>query len=75
MNLMYYIFVSLITIITPSLFWQTTSNIKANQSMLMYGKGMGQDGPVNPYAGEDCYAQIKNNGREKCFSRFSKMER
>ena len=70
MNLMYYIFVSLFIIITPSLFGQTTFNIEANQSMLMYGKGKGQDGAINPYAGNDCYALIKNDGEKEMYIRI-----
>ena len=41
---------------------QTEFELDPNQSMLMYGKGPGQDGTINPYAGEDCYAIVKNLG-------------
>ena len=47
MNLMYYIFVSFLIIITPSFLGQSIFNLEANQSMLMYGKGKGQDGAIN----------------------------
>ena len=70
MNLIYYVFVSLFIIITPSLFGQTTFIIEANQSMLMYGKGKGQDGAINPYAGDDCYALIKNDGEKETYIRI-----
>ena len=66
---MYYILVSLFIIITPSLFGQTTFNIEANQSMLMYGKGKGQDGAINAYAGHDCYALIKNDVEKEMYIR------
>ncbi|MDG1571275.1 hypothetical protein OZ410_03045 [Robiginitalea sp. M366] len=46
---------------------QTEFELDPNQSMLMYGKGPGQDGTINPYAGEDCYAIVKNLG-EVAFS-------
>ena len=70
MNLMYYFFVSLLIFITSSLFGQTTFNLEANQSMLMYGKGKGQDGAVNPYTGKDCYALVKNNGKKEMYIRI-----
>ncbi|MDN3205276.1 hypothetical protein [Algoriphagus sediminis] len=37
------------------------------QSMVMTGKGSGQDGTINPYTGEDCIAIVKNIG-ERTFS-------
>ncbi len=37
------------------------------QSMIMTGKGPGQDATINPYAGEDCIAIVKNVG-ERTFS-------
>lgn len=43
-------------------FAQTEFEIKPSQGMLMTGKGPGQDGTINPYAGEDCYASIENLG-------------
>ena len=69
MNLMYYIFVSFLILFTPCLFGQTTFNLEANQSMLMYGKGKGQDGATNPFAGKDCYALIKNKGKKEMYIR------
>lgn len=33
-----------------------------DQSMLMTGKGPGQDGAINPYAGEDSIAIVENLG-------------
>lgn len=39
--------------------------LKASQSMLMTGKGEGQDGAKNPFYGQDCYAIVKNIGTKK----------
>lgn len=37
------------------------------QSMIMTGKGPGQDATINPYDGQDCIAIVKNVG-ERTFS-------
>ena len=42
---------------------QTEFVLKPTQSMIMTGKGVGQDATINPYLGEDCYAIIKNIGK------------
>lgn len=34
-----------------------------NQSMLMYGKGQGQDAAINPYGNQDCEAVVRNLSR------------
>ena len=39
---------------------QTEFEIEPTQSMIMTGKGPGQDATINPYDGEDCYAIVKN---------------
>ena len=39
---------------------QTTFKLDPNQSMLMTGKGVGQDATINPFFGEDCYALVEN---------------
>lgn len=36
--------------------------LNPNQSMVMTGKGPGQDGAINPYINEDCIAYVKNIG-------------
>jgi len=41
---------------------QDTIEFDSNQSMCISGKGAGQDGAINPYLGEDCYAIVKNTG-------------
>ena len=41
---------------------QDTFELSPSQSMLMTGKGPGQDGAINPYYGEPCYAIVSNNG-------------
>ncbi len=46
---------------------QTEFELDTQQSMIMTGKGPGQDGTINPYAGEDCYAIVENIG-ERSFS-------
>ena len=43
---------------------QTVFELEAGQSMLMTGKGPGQDATNNPLQGEDCLAVIKNTGDE-----------
>ena len=41
---------------------QTEFVLEPSQSMIMTGKGPGQDGTINPYAGQDCYAIVDNIG-------------
>ena len=42
---------------------QTEFVLEPSQSMIMTGKGPGQDATINPYFGEDCFAIIKNIGK------------
>ena len=42
---------------------QTEFVLEPSQSMLMTGKGTGQDATINPYFGEECFAIIKNIGK------------
>lgn len=44
---------------------QTEFILEPSQSMIMTGKGSGQDGTINPYFGQDCYAQVKNIGKRQ----------
>lgn len=46
---------------------QTEFILDSNQSMIMTGKGAGQDATINPYFGEDSYGIVKNIG-ERPFS-------
>lgn len=46
---------------------QTEFIIEPNQSMIMTGKGPGQDATINPYFDQDCQAIVKNIG-ERSFS-------
>ena len=46
-------------------FAQTEFELKPSQSMLMTGKGPGQDGTINPFDGQDCYAIVENNGKRE----------
>ena len=39
---------------------QTEFELDPSQSMLMTGKGKGQDGAINPYYGQDCMAIVSN---------------
>jgi hypothetical protein len=39
--------------------------LDASTSMLMTGKGKGQDGAINPFFGQDCFAIVKNTGDKK----------
>ena len=41
---------------------QTEFLIEPSQSMIMTGKGIGQDATINPYFGEDCFALVENIG-------------
>ena len=42
---------------------QTAFELDPRQSMLMTGKGPGQDGTINPYDGQDCIAIVENIGK------------
>lgn len=44
---------------------QTEFVLGTSQSMIMTGKGTGQDATVNPYFGQSCFAIIKNIGELK----------
>ena len=45
-------------------FAQTIFELDGQQSMLMTGKGPGQDATINPFEEEDCYVLIQNLGAE-----------
>ncbi|MBX2828379.1 MAG: hypothetical protein KTR22_09455 [Flavobacteriaceae bacterium] len=51
---------------------QEEFDLDPSQSMLMTGKGPGQDGTINPYAGEDCYAVVENFGTREFSIRIQK---
>ena len=44
---------------------QTEFVLEPSQSMIMTGKGPGQDGTINPYVEEGCYAIVKNIGKRE----------
>lgn len=46
---------------------QAEFELKPNESMSITGKGSGQDAMNNPYAGQNCFAIVKNTG-ESIFS-------
>lgn len=50
----------LILLVAGALQAQTTFKLDPNQTMLMTGKGVGQDATINPYYGKDCYALVEN---------------
>ena len=53
-------------------FAQTEFELEPSQSMLMTGKGPGQDGTINPFAGQDCFAIIENMGTSEVSVRVQK---
>ena len=53
-------------------FAQTEFELEPSQSMLMTGKGAGQDGTINPFAGQDCFAIIENMGASEVSVRVQK---
>ena len=57
--------ISLIFAVQHEVFTQTEFVLEPAQSMIMTGKGPGQDGTINPYLGQDCFAIIKNIGKRK----------
>lgn len=57
--------ISLIFLIQFEVNAQTEFILEPSQSMIMTGKGPGQDGTINPYFGQDCYAIIKNIGKRE----------
>ena len=53
-------------------FTQTEFVLRPSQSMLMTGKGPGQDGAINQFAGKDCYAIVENIGKDEFSIRIQK---
>lgn len=53
-------------------FSQTEFELLPPQSMLMTGKGPGQDATINPYDGKDCYAIVENIGENEFYIRIQK---
>jgi len=59
------LFIALLSVsFQAKIYAQTIFEIDERQSMLMTGKGPGQDATINPFQGEDCYAIIENLGKE-----------
>ena len=54
---------------------QTEFKLEPSQSMLMTGKGPGQDATINPFAGEDCFAIVENIGTLEFSIRIQKQGR
>ena len=57
--------ISMIVLIQFEVKAQTEFVLEPSQSMIMTGKGPGQDGTINPYFGQDCYTIITNIGKRK----------
>lgn len=51
---------------------QTKFKLEPSQSMIMTGKGPGQDATINPIEGQDCYAIVENIGKRKFSIRIQK---
>ncbi|MEM9547647.1 MAG: hypothetical protein AAGA77_16825 [Bacteroidota bacterium] len=49
----------------PCLNAQSIFELEGPQSMLMTGKGKGQDGAINPYLNENCIAIVENLGENE----------
>lgn len=64
--------ISFIFLISFGAVAQTEFVLDPSQSMLMTGKGAGQDGTINPYFGQDCYAIVKNTGKREFSIRVQK---
>ena len=56
---------SLLTLLTMTCQAQDKFTLEPGQSMIMTGKGPGQDATINPYFGEDCFALVKNTGKKE----------
>ncbi len=69
---------ALILVITIVFFVQTKSTaqsefvLEPSQSMIMTGKGPGQDATINPYFKQDCYALVENIGKRQFSIRVQK---
>jgi hypothetical protein len=62
-----YVLTVIILFISLSAVAQNTFELEPSQSMLMTGKGPGQDAVKNPFSNQDCIAVVDNIG-EKPFS-------
>ncbi len=51
---------------------QTDFIIEPSQSMIMTGKGAGQDATINPFYGKECVAIVENIGERKFSIRIQK---
>jgi len=54
---------------------QSVFKLSAEQSMLIVGKGKGQDAAINPYADDTSIAVIKNPTNEAFFARIQRQGR
>ncbi|GAA0732542.1 hypothetical protein GCM10009430_45780 [Aquimarina litoralis] len=57
--------ISLVFAVQLEVIAQTEFVLEPSQSMIMTGKGPGQDGTINPYIGQDFIAIVKNIGKRK----------
>ncbi|MDX1373674.1 MAG: hypothetical protein R3321_14470 [Nitrososphaeraceae archaeon] len=52
---------------------QEIFELDPSQSMLMTGKGQGQDATINPFAGQDSFAVVENLGKRAFSVRIQKQ--
>ncbi|XLS29608.1 hypothetical protein ACJD0Z_02025 [Flavobacteriaceae bacterium M23B6Z8] len=57
-----FLILTLTLLTSQELLAQTEFELEPSQSMLMTGKGPGQDATINPYDGQDCLAIVQNMG-------------
>ncbi|TFV94370.1 hypothetical protein E4S40_10110 [Algoriphagus kandeliae] len=63
---------SLTLLTSYGVFAQTDFELDTSQSMLMTGKGPGQDATINPFEDKDCYTVVKNTGKREFYIRVQK---
>ncbi|MFK7758189.1 MAG: hypothetical protein AB8B53_14765 [Flavobacteriales bacterium] len=66
------VLISFVLLLSMSVVAQTEFTLDPSQSMLMTGKGPGQDATINPYIGQDCYAVVENLGQRTLSVRIQK---
>lgn len=66
------LFLLLMLLLPLTAFAQNEFELEPSQSMLMTGKGPGQDATINPYAGQDCFATVINIGTSEVSARVQK---
>ncbi|PRP66020.1 hypothetical protein [Nonlabens agnitus] len=62
--------ISLILLVQLEMIAQTEFVLEPSQSMIMTGKGPGQDATINPFVGQDCYVIVRNLGYRSFYIRI-----